>query len=1150
MRGETAVGGEWSAATDMDSQHFGQNGGSEDPIRTNPFYAYYKESTNKTNGMENAGTKPSAQADVDYILMPPLEFLNSPQDVGYGTETTENGVKLSEHLNMPQAYDPKDELFLPSSPSLGATANGDDHDTALKNTNLAQTQRFPKPRQRGDSGIFRDALFRSSNKGYDFIHSPQTVTPSPFYETASEADLFSNKGKEHFHVNKHQQGDFITGSDLSGKSFEEKFDPFSSSTHTVDPFPSPLARNSFNVSSLDDPFSPTPSKQYDHLQDVFSSVNEGKDIFEITPSKTTFSPPSTNSPSEFKLDTPIDLFKKRPPKIPPVVPPKPPNQSRDLLTTPQGSKEDILWSTPFSQASSLSSSPSFSADMNHVQTFKRPPRPLPRTRQPKAEKPPKPDTPPPSVLYTALEPEVPEPHVAVPEVPKPPPKPVFKPLAKPVLPRKPKKPESRPLEPENYVVFEDILLIGQEQCVEDWPEDSPELDPDFKPSGKLRLRRESLKLKMESDGGSSEDPDGTFGHNKKKNKKLRMSLLSRRSSKDKYSDDTTEGKSNTLPIRGKSSKEFGSNGHISTGDDEDYSLDYKKKTPKTKVGHMFRRASFASSSYEEKDMNGHSSKDRDSGKSSKRKNSILRRQSEGSVLDERDYKEAVKSGQRRNSKVKVKFVPQRGFALSLEKPKEPKGAYGYTPCKGSKDKSHDEDSGAHGYTPRDKQDEDFEDFKEMEALSLNSTKATILDEEKQQKSHRYSPSLYGDNNDGAKEHKHKKSKHKLSLPHKSKAAHGPSEWDSDDDEMTEKDLKRTEEEYEEDPDETEILKMKKQFKLKVPKKHKHKSKKAKNQMEGASDEHLSEAAKAAWAAAQMDEEAFGGAEEEEDEEEGDTDSLMEWWYTVEKWDELPSDEEDAALKEDAAKSFSILADKVEHGTRLFNKVFTEQAEILWGSIVSLHALADDINEFHHKAKIAGIGGGTTTAVGTVTAITGLALAPITFGVSLVVAAVGVGVATAGGIASASAAISDNVNNKNDRKKIEAVLQEYEERLLEISKILHFINQGLYRLRGHPFLRSGTQHYSQDWEVRKAVQIISIVDSPVMRATEITDDAVGSLQGLFKGMDNYFVKETRELKKSCKKELVGAIRQVANVLNDCIMELNTIREELQDATGNV
>ncbi|KAM4714318.1 apolipoprotein L6-like [Anableps anableps] len=301
----------------------------------------------------------------------------------------------------------------------------------------------------------------------------------------------------------------------------------------------------------------------------------------------------------------------------------------------------------------------------------------------------------------------------------------------------------------------------------------------------------------------------------------------------------------------------------------------------------------------------------------------------------------------------------------------------------------------------------------------------------------------------------------------------------------------------------------------------------------------------------MDEQAAaGGEEEEDDDEDGDTDSLLEWWYTVEKWDELPSDEEDAVIKEDESKSFTILAEKVERGLRLFNKVFTEQAEILWESVISLHTLADDINEFHHKAKIAGIGGGTTTAVGTVTAITGLALAPITLGASLVVAAVGVGVATAGGIASASAAISDNVNNKNERKKIEVVLQEYEDRMLEISKILNFVNQGLYRLRGHPFLRSGTQHYSQDWEVRKAVQMISMVDSPVMRATEITDDAVGSLQGLFKGMDKYFVKETRELKKSCKKEIVGAIRQVANVLNDCIVELNTIREELQDATGQV
>lgn len=77
-----------------------------------------------------------------------------------------------------------------------------------------------------------------------------------------------------------------------------------------------------------------------------------------------------------------------------------------------------------------------------------------------------------------------------------------------------------PLDPENYIVFQDILLIGQvcvkqgrvfnvvhvldycenilgntcllywnpkqEKCVEDWPEDSPQLNPDFRPVRKLK----------------------------------------------------------------------------------------------------------------------------------------------------------------------------------------------------------------------------------------------------------------------------------------------------------------------------------------------------------------------------------------------------------------------------------------------------------------------------------------------------------------------------------------------------------------------------------------------------------------------------------------------------------------------------------------
>uniref|UniRef100_A0AAY5LAT8 Uncharacterized protein n=1 Tax=Esox lucius TaxID=8010 RepID=A0AAY5LAT8_ESOLU len=281
----------------------------------------------------------------------------------------------------------------------------------------------------------------------------------------------------------------------------------------------------------------------------------------------------------------------------------------------------------------------------------------------------------------------------------------------------------------------------------------------------------------------------------------------------------------------------------------------------------------------------------------------------------------------------------------------------------------------------------------------------------------------------------------------------------------------------------------------------------------------------------------------------DTDSLMEWWNTVEQWDELPSDDENTPAKEDETRSFTQLAEKVRRGLRVFNKLFMERAEVLWQYVILLNGFADDMADFHKKAKIGNITGGTTAAIGGGAAIVGLALAPFTFGASLIVTAVGVGVAAAGGITSASATISDNVNNMNERKKVEVVLEHYHAMMEELRKALRFVGEGVYRLRGHPLLRAGTQHYSGDWEVRRAVQMASLVDRPVSRATEITEGAALALRSLFKGMDKFFTKDTRELKKGFKKAAVLTIRQVAQVLHEGLVELNGIREELQDANGN-
>ncbi|XP_041841518.1 uncharacterized protein si:cabz01007807.1 isoform X3 [Melanotaenia boesemani] len=1230
-----------------------QNGISEDLVKTNPFYSYYLESTNNGHEMEN-GRKTSEEVKLDAIFVPPPEFQSSPLGLEPEIKTVENDAKFSEPDTF-QTHKHKEDLLLTSVLGQKTAPNGDFYDLTLKTPNLydtngAQTQNASKLWDVKSAEVLKDKeedlfhalkgedllqsecskevnLFNKSSSYFvdpfkspsdedDLFRSSSAVATNPFYNTpTSEPDLFQTSvttGEE--------QHTATTDKDLAGMSFSiENLDIFSSSsTNAVDPFQSPLTANLFqDFSSLDDPFGPTPSRSHNLLKDVSdgtpdifwprpADTRESMDLFMKTPSKTTVSTPSL-SPSEMKLDVPAspDLFKKKILKSPPAVPPKPLHRPQEiLLTTPQGSKHDILQPTPFSQASSLSPSPNQSpTGMDHVQVFRRPPRPLPRTRPPRPVKPPQP------VIPVEKEPDVPK------EAPKSSPKSALRSLPKPVFPRKPKTPKPKPVEPENFVVLEDILLIGQERCIDDWPEDSPEHNPDFKPAGKFKLRRESLKAKTDSDGGSGEDQDGS----QSKKKKFKMSLLSRRSSKEKFPKDMLKGNSNTLPVLHKSPKENFTDVHTSVGENEDEELnEYRKKPMKTKVNQLFRRASTTSSVVERTHADGHllqESKKGDLDKKSSKNNTIDRRWSEGNMLDDGTGEEEEDGGahhEKTKKKVKVKFVPQRGFAITREKlNSEPKGAYGYTPRKGSKDKSSDEVLGAHGYTPHEKSKTDaFEDVEELKSQHLQSASKA--------KTHHYSPGLNEDEDAyGFQACKPKKSA-KMKLQHagrrsskenmlessamqkkkscfsdeefedeelngmeacKPNSNHGPvpvprkprtaNRWGEsstfsyhlpqqtpsegfEEDEKTGNKLTKPAELYDDEADELEICKPKKSSKLKVFNKRKHRSKamhpEGEDPQGAAFNEHLSEAAKAEWLAAQMDECAIANLEDEE--EEGDTDSLMEWWYTVEKWDEVPSDEEDAAIQKDELKSFTILADKIHNGLRLFNKVFTERAEILWQSIILLHTIADDISEFHHKAKIAGITGGTTSAVGGVAAIAGLALAPVTFGASLLITAVGVGVAAAGGVTSASAAISDNVNRNHDRKKVEQVLKEYEDHLLDIAKILHFVNKGLSKLRGHPFLRSGTQHYSEDWEIRRSVQVISLVDSPVMRATELTDEAITSLQGLFKGMDKYFIKDTRELKKGCKKEIVAEIRKVANVLNESIVELNTIREELQDATGNI
>jgi len=132
------------------------------------------------------------------------------------------------------------------------------------------------------------------------------------------------------------------------------------------------------------------------------------------------------------------------------------------------------------------------------------------------------------------------------------------------------------------------------------------------------------------------------------------------------------------------------------------------------------------------------------------------------------------------------------------------------------------------------------------------------------------------------------------------------------------------------------------------------------------------------------------------------------------------------------------ADRVFMAAQLFVRLFNRRGGTLQQRVLELLSLADDADNFHKRTLKASMGGGVASVAGSITTITGLILAPVTLGASLIVTAVGIAVATAGGVVSASANITDTVHSKTDRKKVEKMIQDYQADMKDISDCLQFL----------------------------------------------------------------------------------------------------------------
>ncbi|XP_068584251.1 apolipoprotein L4-like [Cebidichthys violaceus] len=220
-----------------------------------------------------------------------------------------------------------------------------------------------------------------------------------------------------------------------------------------------------------------------------------------------------------------------------------------------------------------------------------------------------------------------------------------------------------------------------------------------------------------------------------------------------------------------------------------------------------------------------------------------------------------------------------------------------------------------------------------------------------------------------------------------------------------------------------------------------------------------------------------------------------------------------------------------------------------------------------------VGGGVASVAGSITTITGLILAPFTAGASLIVTTVGIGVATAGGVASASANITDMVHSKTDRKKVEKIIQDYEEEMKDIKECLEFLKEGMEMLDEWNFeayveniskkhLNQNVKHVMKEGGLAgkalvintesliNTVQVLSVAGDAA-RAVQVMSLTTGVMSGLFLALDVFFLaKDAKELKKGAKTEFAAKIREVCKDLQDGLLELNRIKEQLQKTIDGI
>ncbi|CAK6956607.1 calcium/calmodulin-dependent protein kinase type 1D-like [Scomber scombrus] len=249
------------------------------------------------------------------------------------------------------------------------------------------------------------------------------------------------------------------------------------------------------------------------------------------------------------------------------------------------------------------------------------------------------------------------------------------------------------------------------------------------------------------------------------------------------------------------------------------------------------------------------------------------------------------------------------------------------------------------------------------------------------------------------------------------------------------------------------------------------------------------------------------------------------------------------------------------------------AEHLQTQLNKLRAVADNLERVHQGTTIGSLAGGVIGAVGGITSIVGLILAPFTLGASLVVTGIGVGVGVAGGATAGVSNITNMVNQSSDRKAIESIIKEFEEQINAVAVWLQEISNSLQMIRGRCYSRDTSNNEDsnfnqENWarfgptvgmglgsvtELFRLLRVVNIgkIAAQASKAVRVAELATGAISTLFLAVDIFFIamdakeihhirqKHTDGKTRSEIMKFVQSIRQAADELQGVLDELKCI-----------